>query len=124
MQWALLALFLVAALLLIFSYIKNIQSSKQEQREIDSIYMSMMEEVTKLQNQIRHLEIEGEIFSEKVGMGKEELLLLRDSLDLYKRGYTIEGIAGKMKVDAEEVEQLLAPYMNVKNEGRKIENES
>lgn len=124
MQFAVLSLFLVAALLLIFSYIKNRQFSKQEQREIDTIYMSMMDEVTKLQSQIRNLEIESEITAQKAGISREELVLLRDSLDLYKRGYTIEGIAGKMKLEVVEVEQLLTPYMTTKNEGRTIENES
>lgn len=124
MEWALITLFVVAALLFIFSYFKNKQASKAEQREIDTIYMSLMEEVNKLQGQIRFLELENEIISQKTGISSEERMLLRELLDLYKRNYTIEGIAGKLKLDQTEVESLLEPYRQSKNEGRKVANES
>jgi Holliday junction resolvasome RuvABC ATP-dependent DNA helicase subunit len=124
MEWALTTLFVVAALLFIFSYFKNKQASKAEQREIDTIYMSMMEEVNKLQGQIRFLELENEIISQKTGISSEERMVLRELLDLYKRNYTIEGIAGKLKLDQSEVKSLLEPYIQTKNEGRKVANES
>ncbi|MDQ0154552.1 hypothetical protein [Robertmurraya andreesenii] len=124
MEWALVALFTIAAVLLIFSYYKNKQAQIVEQREIDTIYMTMMEEIGKLQNQVRSLELESEITAQMTGLAKEDLHLLRESLDLYKRGYTIEGIAGKMKLEQQEVEQLLEPYMSSKSEGRKVANEA
>lgn len=123
MEWALTTLFVVAALLFLFSYFKNKQASNAEQREIDSIYMSMMEEINKLQNQIRSLELESEILSQKVGISSEDRDLLRELLDLFKRNYTIEGIAAKLKLEPTEVETLLAPYKQLKNEGRKVANE-
>lgn len=123
MEWALTTLFVVAALLFLFSYFKNKQASNAEQREIDSIYMSMMEEINKLQNQIRSLELESEILSQKAGISSEDRDLLRELLDLFKRNYTIEGIAAKLKLEPTEVETLLAPYKQLKNEGRKVANE-
>lgn len=122
MGWALSALFIVAALLFVFSYYKSKQAAKAEQREIDTVYMSMMEEVNKLQGQIRSLELESEINAQRSGMTKEELHLLREILDLYKRNYTLEGIAAKFDLEQHEVEQLIAPYVT-KNEGRKVANE-
>lgn len=124
MGLALIALFFIAALLFVFSYYKSRQASKVEQREIDTIYMSLMEEVNKLQAQIRNMEIENEILIQRAGIEKEELIVLRDSLDLYKRGYTLEGIAGKMELDLQTVEQMISPYMTGKSEGRKGTNES
>ncbi|WP_449622449.1 hypothetical protein [Robertmurraya sp. Marseille-Q9965] len=122
MGWALSALFIVAALLFVFSYYKSKQAAKAEQREIDTVYMSMMEEVNKLQGQVRSLELESEINAQRAGMTKEELHLLREILDLYKRNYTLEGIASKFDLQQHEVEQLIAPYVT-KNEGRKVANE-
>ncbi|GIN64396.1 hypothetical protein J27TS8_43890 [Robertmurraya siralis] len=119
MEWALTGLFVAAALLFMFSMYKNKQASKNEQREIDTVYMSMMEEINKLQNQIRDLALENEVFSQKVGLSEEERQLQRELLDLYKRNYTIEGIATKLQLEQVQVEELLAPYMSSKSEGRR-----
>ncbi|WP_019156780.1 hypothetical protein [Robertmurraya massiliosenegalensis] len=124
MAWALTGLFIVAAILLIFSMYKNKQASMIKQREIDTVYMSMMEEVNKLQNQIRVLSLENEVISQKAGLSNEERELLRELLDLYKRNYTIEGMASKFKLEPSEVEELLAPFSSSKKEGRKVANES
>lgn len=123
MEIVLVVLFVVAALLLLVSFYKNKQAVKVEQREIDTVYMSMMEEITKLQNQIRSLELDAEITAQAVGISRDNQLLLRELLDLYKRGYTVEGIASKLNLDQEEVAELLAPYKTSKNEGRKVANE-
>jgi Holliday junction resolvasome RuvABC ATP-dependent DNA helicase subunit len=123
MVWALSALFIVAALLFLYSYYSSKRAQKAEQREIDTVYISMMEEVNKLQSKIRNLELESEINAQRAGMTKEDLHLLREILDLYKRNYTLEGIATKFQLEKQEVEQLIAPYMT-KNEGRKVANES
>lgn len=124
MEWALAVLFMIAAVLLIYSYYKSRQAVKVEQREIDTMYMSLMEEINKLQNQVRSLELESEITAGVAGIHKEDLQVLRDSLDLYRRGYTLEGISGKMQIELQEVEQILAPYLSTKSEGRKAANES
>ncbi|MFC7687176.1 hypothetical protein [Ureibacillus sp. GCM10028918] len=124
MEWALTGLFIVAVLLLIFSMYKNKQASKIEQREIDTVYMTIMEEITKLQNQIQVLTIENDILSQKVGLSNEERELQRKLLDLYKRNFKMEIIAARLKLETSEVEKLLAPYMSLKNEGRKVANES
>lgn len=124
MVWVVAALFLISAGLFLYSYLQNKQALKIEQREIDTIYMTMTDEINKLQTQMRKLELENEVFTQASGMVKEELHLVRDMLDLYKRGYTIEGIAGKMNIDQQKVEELLTPYMSAKNEGRKVANEA
>ena len=124
MEWALTGLFIVAVLLLIFSMYKNKQTSKIEQREIDTIYLTIMEEITKLQNQIRVLSIENDILSQKVGLSNEEIELQRKLLDLYMKNFKIEIIAARFKLETTEVEKLLAPFMSLNKEGRKVANES
>lgn len=124
MVWVIAALFLISAGLFIYSYLQNKQALKIEQREIDTIYMTMTDEINKLQTQIRKLELENEVFTQVSGIVKEELHLVRDMLDLYKRGYTIEGISGKMNIEQQKVEELLTPYMSSKSEGRKVANEA
>lgn len=126
MEWALAILFSTAVILLIVSFIKARNSSKVEQREIDSVYVSLMEEVNKLQEQLRTVELDAEITAQEarvIGANSKERVLLRELLDLYKRGYTLEGIADKTQLNEKEVEYLLAPYMALKNERRKVANE-
>ncbi len=126
MEWALAILFSTAVILLIVSFIKAKNSSKLEQREIDSVYVSLMEEVNKLQEQLRAVELDAEITAQEarvLGVNSKERVLLRELLDLYKRGYTLEGIADKTQLNEKEVEYLLAPYMTSKIERRKVANE-
>ncbi|MBD8027197.1 hypothetical protein H9636_11090 [Ureibacillus sp. Re31] len=124
MEWTLTGLIIVAVLLLIYSMYKNKQASKIEQREIDTVYMTIMEEITKLQNEIRVLTLENEILSQKVGLSNDERELQRKLLDLYNRNFKVEVMAAKLKLETSEVEKLLAPYTSLKQEGRKVANES
>lgn len=124
MEWTLTGLIIVAVLLLIYSMYKNKQASKIEQREIDTVYMTIMEEMTKLQNEIRVLTLENEILSQKVGLSNDERELQRKLLDLYNRNFKVEVMAAKLKLETSEVEKLLAPYTSLKQEGRKVANES
>ena len=124
MEWTLTGLFIVAVLLLIYSMYKNKQASKIEQREIDTVYMTIMEEITKLQNEIQVLTIENDMLSQKVGLSNEEIELQRKLIDLYTKNFKMEIIAARLKLETSEVEKMLAPYMSLKNEGRKVANES
>jgi hypothetical protein len=127
MEWALAIIFSVAILLLLASYFRMRKTSKAEQREIDSVYVSLMEEVNKLQEQIRILELDAEISAYEakiIEIDSKERLLLRELLDFYKRGYTIEGIADKVQLNENEINYLLAPYMSSKAERRNVANES
>lgn len=112
MIWAVAVLILIASGLLIYSYVKNKQAIMAEQREIDTIYITLTEEINKLQTKIRQLELENEIISQASGMMKEDLHMVREALDMYRRGYTVEGIADKLNMEANRVEALLSPYMS------------
>jgi hypothetical protein len=127
MEWTLAILFGTAVLLLILSVLKTRQSSKVEQREIDMVHINMMNELSQLQNQIRNIELDAEITSREAGLQitLKERLVLREMLDLYKRGYSIESIAAEKKLSENEAEQLLSPYLTSKDdERRKVANES
>ncbi len=119
MEWTLTGLFIVAILLLIYSMYKNKQATKIEQREIDTVYMTIMEEITKLQNEVQILNLENEILSQKAGLSNEERELQRKLLDLYKRNFKVEVMAAKLKLEPSEVEKLLAPYVSLKKEGER-----
>lgn len=123
MEWALGLLCGTAAFLLIFSYFQNKQKAKTEQQKLDTMYLGMMEEINKLQTQLKKIELDGEITAQEVGVTKEERQLLRELLDLYKRGYSMESIASKKNVKEHEIQELLAPYIAARNEGSKIVNE-
>lgn len=126
MEWALASLFGIAAVLLILSYFNIRKSAKTEQQEINSVYVSLMEENNKLQEQIRILELDAEITAceaKIISIQSKERQILRELLDLYKRGYTIDGIAEKVQLNENEIKYLLAPYMGIKSEGSKVAND-
>jgi hypothetical protein len=54
----------------------------------------------------------------------EEKKFTREVLDLYKRNYSVESIADMKQVSESEIEQLLAPYHHLKEEGRRVANEN
>lgn len=127
MEWTLAILLGVAVLLLIISVLKTRQSSKEEHREIDMVHISMMNELTQLKDQIRNIELDAEITLREAGLQitLKERLALREMLDLYKRGYSIESIAAEKKLAINEAEQLLSPYLTSKDDERRtVDHES
>ncbi len=118
-EWALATLIIASAALLIVSIIKLRQSSVKEQREIDNIYFSMMNEIKKLQEQNRLLELDIEILAKtaKQQLSPAKRKLLRNILDMHRRGYSIESIAKNCALNEKEVISLLTPYTSVKKEG-------
>jgi hypothetical protein len=123
MEWALAILFSAAVLLLILSYFKT--TSKHED-QIEQISLTFMGEVNQLQQQIRNIEIDAEITAQEAGIlaaSSNQRLLLRDVLDLHKRGYSLESIAKKKQLTMYEIEHLLAPYIKPKDERRKVTND-
>lgn len=56
-------------------------------------------------------------------MSSEKRSLLREVLDLHKRGYSFESIALKTKQTENEIENLLTPYIKTKNERSKVAND-
>ncbi len=122
-EWAIVLMFVTAALLFILSFSKNRQLAKEEQQNMNAMEFTVMEEITKLQSQINNIEIDGEIMAHEMGLSSNERLLLRELLDLYKRGFTMEIIAAKKQIDQNEIEQLLAPYIPSANERSKVANE-
>lgn len=115
-------LFLISALLLLFSISKTYQASRAEQKRIDMAHISVMKEINDMQESIRNIELDIEIAIKEAGiqLSSKELLFMREILDLYKRNYSIESIAEKTQVPVNEIKQLLTPYQAGKGEGRKV----
>jgi hypothetical protein len=126
MAWTLTGLFLISALLLVISIWKSFQVSKENQKEIDMVHISLLKEINTIQESIRNIELDLEVVTKEAGIqhSPEEKLFMREVLDLYKRNYSIESIAGKKQVPVNEIERLLAPYRYIKDERRKVANEN
>lgn len=125
MEWALVILFGVAAVLLILSYALTKKAKKAEQRELELYSISFMEEINKLQQQIRNLELDNEILKNQAGIDTtdmEQHELLRDVLDLYKRGYSVSSIANEKNINEIEIQGMLSPFTKQK-EGRQAAND-
>ena len=119
MGWAIAILFGTAVVLLIISFIKTTQSNSQLEQQIEHVSVSVLNEVHDLEKQLRNIQLDAEITAQQSGAApaeSEERLMLREMLDLHKRGYSIESIASKKQLSPNEVERMLAPYMTRKTE--------
>lgn len=112
MGWVLFILFGTAVVLLIFNYVRTKRSTIIEQRKLDNMYLNFMEEINKLQDQIKNLELDSEITAQEVGISAEDRQRLRELLDLYRRGYSFESMAAKQQLEEKKVEEILAPYLS------------
>lgn len=127
MGWTLTILFSVAVVLLVLSFMKAKQAAKIEKSEIEQFSISIMEEMQELKDQMRHLQLDQEITAKEAGIKVEasvQRALLREAIDLHRRGYSLEGIATKTKKTESEIKLMLAPYMDPTGERRKAANDS
>ncbi|MDM5326380.1 hypothetical protein [Neobacillus sp. CF12] len=124
MEWTLIGLFLLSALLLGFSLFKSYRDSKVEKKQIDLVHVSMMKEINSIQDTIRDIELDIEVVINEAGiqLSPERKLFIREVIDLYRRNYSIESIAEKKEVPETEIEQLLAPFLKIKDEGGLVAN--
>ena len=123
MEWAIALLFAAAVVLLILSFSKNNQQSKSFEKQLEETTFTYMEEINKLQEQIRNLELDSEIIAVQAGFvngSGQQRILYREILDLYKRGYSAESIALKKQLSVDEIEQLLSPFKQLSNEGSNV----
>lgn len=122
MEWTLIALIGISALLLIVSIAMNRKVEKQKQKEIDLVHVAVMKDIKDVHEQIRNIELDIEIVTKEAGiqLSPEEINLKREVLDLYKRKYSIQSIAEKKQVSETEVNQLLAPYLTLRDERSKM----
>ncbi|WP_071395130.1 hypothetical protein [Bacillus tuaregi] len=126
MEWAIAILFVAAIILLILSFRKTKDSSKAIEQQIEEMSFTFMDEVTKLQQQIRNVELDAEITVQEAGIEigtASHRQRLREILELHRRGYSLDSIAMKQQMSMEEVKQLLAPYIRTKDEGGKAAND-
>jgi hypothetical protein len=124
MEWTLIGLFLLSALLLGYSLFKSYRDSKVEKKQIDLVHVSMMKEINSIQDSIRDIELDIEVVIKEAGiqLSPERKLFIREVIDLYRRNYSIESIAEKKEVPETEIEQLLAPFLKIKDEGGLVAN--
>lgn len=119
MGWVIGILLGSAVVLLIFSFFKTAQSKSDLEQQIDHVSFSLMNEVHELQQQVRNIQLDSEITAQQaqaLGTSSAERIMLREMLDLYKRGYSIESIAQKKHLSTEKAERMLAPYAAKKAE--------
>ncbi len=118
MEWTLAGLFVLSAVLLIISIYKSSHAAKVEQNEVNLIHISTMKEINAIQDTIRNIGLDIEVVMKETGvqLSSEEQVFMREVLDLYKRNYSIESIAGMKQVSESQIEQMLAPYQQLKND--------
>lgn len=112
-------LFGAAIVLLVLSFVQTKQSAAKLEQHIDQVSFSLMNEVNQLQQQIRNVEFDTEIIVHETGIlagSPEHRTMLKEMLDLNKRGYSFESIASEKQLTIQEVENFLSPYIKTKDE--------
>lgn len=99
MVWTLVILFAVSVVLLIMSIFKTRNRAKEEQQELETVHLALMDEINHLKDGIRTLELEMDILEKEAGiqLSAFDKQFRLEVLDLYKRNYSIESIAEKNK---------------------------
>ncbi|MFJ5625538.1 hypothetical protein ACIQD3_23230 [Peribacillus loiseleuriae] len=123
MEWTLALLFGAAVVLLILSFIKSKQLKQEKEQQMEQFTISFLKELNQLQQKIQDVEIDTEIIAQKTGLSKQRLLL-REVIDLHRRGYSLESITAKSQMTEDEIKRLLAPYIKSKVERSDVTNES
>lgn len=119
MGWIIAILFGAAVVLLILSFVKTSQLKSQLEQQVEHMSISVMNEVHELEKQMRAMQLDAEITAQQAGAvpaTSDERRVLREMLDLHKRGYSIESIASEQQLPTVEVERMLTPYMTKKAE--------
>ncbi|BCB02888.1 hypothetical protein [Bacillus sp. KH172YL63] len=114
MGWIITILFGTAVVLLVISFVKTTQSNSKLEQQIEHVSISVLNEVHELEKQLRNIQLDAEITAQQAGVApaaSDERLLLREMLDLQKRGYSFESIAAQTKLKPHEVEHMLTPYI-------------
>ena len=89
--------------------------------------LTYTDELYKLKQRIKQVEIDGEITAHESGVisiQSAERKKLREALELYKRGYSIESIASKTQTTLEEMQKLLSPYAPEQSKGGSSKDDS
>lgn len=125
MEWTIIGLFVVACILFILSLSKQAKQAQAEEERIDMVHISVMEELKQVKDAIQKLELDNEIIMAEAGLKltPQDKQFKREILDLYKRGYSIENIAEMKKQSVAEIEKLLAPFKNNKEERGTVAHE-
>ncbi len=127
MEWMLALLLGTAIVLLIVSFVKEDKGSKIED-QIEHLSISFMQELHQVKNQLRDIELDAEIAAkdaQQQNRSNSHQQLLREILDLHKRGYSVEGIALETSLEPHEVDRLLSPYLDGQVEERtKVANDA
>ncbi|MCM3003524.1 hypothetical protein [Priestia koreensis] len=115
-------LFAVAIILLLLSFRRTRQSHSQMEQNLEQMTLSFGREVNDLQDRIREVELDSVITAHQSNawdLDSEDRIVLREMLDMNKRGYSYESISRKIKkFSPEQVEDLLSPYDKKKKEER------
>ncbi|MFJ7974354.1 hypothetical protein JNUCC23_17745 [Peribacillus sp. JNUCC 23] len=123
MVWTLALLFGAAVVLLILSFIKSKQAEQEAEQKMEQFTISLLKELNQLQQKVQNVEIDTEIIAQKTGASKQRLVL-REVIDLHRRGYSLESIAEKSQLNENEIKRLLAPYIKSKDERSDVVDES
>jgi hypothetical protein len=123
MEWTLAILFGAAAVLFILSFYKTKQSSKDVQQQLDHLSFSLMDEINKLQEKVKYLELDAEITAQEAGYSPDRTKLI-EMIDMHRRGYSFESIAKEKDLNEAEVQSLLTPYIKQKTERGTVDNDS
>lgn len=113
MNITIIIILLVAIGLIIFSYVKQLEQTKNLEKQIDHITFLVTDELYKMNEKLVDTQLDLEVTTNEknyLEMDAPIRILLKKMIIMHRAGYSIDSIAKEFQLSNEEVESMLEPY--------------
>ncbi|MCR6096732.1 hypothetical protein HXA31_04990 [Salipaludibacillus agaradhaerens] len=112
MQWIIIGLFSLSAILFLLSFFQK-DSNKEIENQVENMSIQMMQEIYYLKKKIKVLEEEflmdsHKLSEQEIAATASKALTRDDVLSLYEEGYTIAHIADMTNSHIDDIEEMMA----------------
>jgi len=113
MNLAIIIILVIAIGLIIFSYIKQLEQTKNLQKQIDHVTFLVTDELYKMNNSVKDIQLDLEITTNEektIEMADSTRSTIKKMILMQRSGYSVDSIAEECNLPKEEVVRVLAPY--------------
>lgn len=113
MNITIIIILLVAIGLLIFSYVKQLEQTKNLEKQIDHITFLVTDELYKMNEKLVDTQLDLEVTTNEknyLEMNAPIRSILKKMIIMQRTGYSTESIAKEFQLSIEDVENMLVPY--------------
>ena len=117
MNLAIIIILVIAVGLIIFSYVKQLEQTKNLEKQIDHVTFLVTDELYKMNNSVKDIQLDLEITTNeenKIEMADAARSTIKKMILMQRSGYSIDSIAEECNLPKQEVLRMLAPYKELR----------